>query len=100
MVRFGPLLSAMALTAFASTAFAQQPYCTKRSEFVFHLAQAYDEKVTATGLANNGNLVQVLSSSSGKTWTIIITTPDGNACRIAAGKYWDYTPPGKMHGPY
>ena len=45
MSGFGLCTGAIALAAFVPTALAQQPNCTKRSDFVYHLAQTYDEKI-------------------------------------------------------
>ena len=93
-------MSAVVIAALMSTTLAQQPNCIQRSEFVRHLAQTYGEKGVAVGVADNGSIVEFLNSKSGETWTIIMTTPDGIACRIAAGKHWERLPPVKTHGPY
>ncbi len=44
------------------------------------------------GLANNGGVIEVLSSGSGNTWTIIITMPNGVTCLLAAGEGWESLP--------
>ena len=44
------------------------------------------------GLANSGGVIEVLSSKTGESWTIIITMPDGNTCLIAAGENWEALP--------
>ena len=66
--------------------------CTKRADVVSHLANKYSEKPVAIGLANNGGVIEVLSSGSGESWTIIITMPNGTACMIAAGENWEEVP--------
>ena len=38
------------------------------------------------GLASNGGVLEVLSSTSGSTWTILVTMPNGVSCMIAAGE--------------
>jgi hypothetical protein len=76
----------------AQTAYAQQPACTKRSDILSHLANKYSEAPVAIGLANNGGVLEVLSSQSGKSWTIILTMPNGTACMIAAGENWEAVP--------
>ncbi len=100
MSGFGLGVSAVVIAALMPIASAQQPNCTQRSEFVRHLAQTYGEKGVAVGVADNGNVVEFLNSRSGETWTIIMTTPDGIACRIAAGKHWERLSPVETHGPY
>ena len=71
---------------------AQQPACTKRADVVNHLAKKYSEAPVAIGLANNGGVIEVLSSKDGNSWTIIITMPNGTACMIAAGENWEKVP--------
>jgi hypothetical protein len=39
-------------------------------------------------VTNSGGLVEVLSDGKGGTWTIIVTTPQGMSCLVAAGEGW------------
>jgi len=53
------------------------------------LSTGYKEAPVAMGLASNGALIEVLSSAeNGKTWTIIITQPNGVSCVMATGESW------------
>jgi hypothetical protein len=94
-------LASVAVLAFglAQTASAQQPACTKRSDILSHLANKYSEAPVAIGLANNGGVLEVLSSQSGKSWTIILTMPNGTACMIAAGENWESVPQSTVFDP-
>lgn len=69
-----------------------QNICTERSEVLGHLATKYSEAPVAMGLANNGGIIEVLSSGSGTSWTIIITMPNGVSCMLAAGESWESLP--------
>jgi len=40
------------------------------------------------GVTAQGALVEVLSADEGETWTIILTTPQGRSCLVAAGEGW------------
>ena len=71
---------------------AQRPACASRTAVVAHLATKFKEKPVAIGLANNGGVIEVLSSGSGDSWTIIITMPNGTACMVAAGENWEKVP--------
>lgn len=51
------------------------------------LAGKYDEVPSAIGIASGGGLVEVLTSDSG-SWTIIVTSPHGQSCVVAAGEAW------------
>ncbi len=69
-----------------------QNLCTERSEVLGHLATRYSEAPVAMGLANNGGVIEVLSSGKGTSWTIIITMPNGVSCMLAAGESWESLP--------
>ncbi|MGF1593023.1 MAG: hypothetical protein ACFCUW_07075 [Kiloniellaceae bacterium] len=52
------------------------------------LQQKYKEQPVALGVTHNGGLVEVLSTGNGNTWSIIVTTPQGMSCLVAAGEGW------------
>ncbi len=73
----------------ASTAMAQaQPQCNNRDNVLELLAKKYQETPIAAGVTNTGGLVEVLSDHKSGTWTIIVTTPQGMSCLVAAGEGW------------
>ena len=80
-------LALIAQTATAQTATAQ-PQCNDRKQVLDLLAQKYKEAPVASGVTNNGGLVEVLTDTKGGTWTIIVTTPQGVSCLVAAGEGW------------
>ena len=67
--------------------------CGDRMEALNHLSTKYHEAPVAVGLATNGGVVEVLSTLDGKTWTIIVTMPNGKSCLIAAGQDWESVEP-------
>lgn len=71
----------------ATTAQSRQ-VCDKRSDVLTHLAKKYSEKPAAVGVTANGGIVELLSQKDGKTWTLIVTMPNGISCLIAAGSDW------------
>ncbi len=83
---------AVGLIAVSADGAAQQAPCEQRDDVLGHLAQKYHELPVAIGVTNRGGLVEVLSSGDGKTWTIIISSPDGEACLVAAGEGWRALP--------
>lgn len=93
---FGTLAFAAALIAAlvsaSADAGAQQAPCNQRDDVLGHLAQKYRELPVAVGVTNRGGLVEVLSTGDGKTWTIIISSPDGQACMVASGEGWRALP--------
>ncbi len=71
----------------ASTAMTQ-PQCNERDNVLELLAKKYQETPIAAGVTNTGGLVEVLTDTKGGTWTIIVTTPQGMSCLVAAGEGW------------
>ena len=78
------------LAAFASPlpAMAGQMSCSQRTDVLTQLGTKYKEAPSAIGLANNGGLIEVLTSDDGSTWTIILSMPNGTSCLLAAGENW------------
>jgi hypothetical protein len=83
-------LAALGVLA-ASPAFAQQAaQCAERPVVLKTLAEKFQEKPVGMGLASNGGIIEVLSQGdAGKTWTILITMPNGMTCLVAAGENWE-----------
>lgn len=69
---------------------AESPPCGNRDEMISHLSGKYSEETVAMGLAANGAVVEVLSSESGTSFTIVYTTPQGLTCLMAAGDNWEF----------
>ena len=88
MTRYAAVIAALGLAVvWNSPASAQQGMrCAERDDALAHLGNKYDEAPVAMGLASNGGVLEVLSSESGSTWTILVTMPNGVSCKIAAGE--------------
>lgn len=85
------MLLGAALATLSTTAMAAPQQCNNRDAVLKLLSNKYKEAPVAFGVTNNGGLVEVLKSTpSAKddTWTIIITTPQGVSCLVAAGEGW------------
>jgi len=91
---FGTVTAASGLAAAASLVFplpalaeaVDTSECPTRSRVISYLAEAYDEAPIAIGMANNGDLIEILNNPSGGTWTILVTSPEGRSCLVAAGR--------------
>ena len=81
-------LSAGLALVSTSTSAAAQPQCDQRDSVLKILQQQYKEAPVALGVTHNGGLVEVLSTGNGTTWSIIVTTPQGMSCLVAAGEGW------------
>ena len=84
-----PFLTAAAAAFFmlAGPAVAQL-VCNERAKLLELLAKRYQEAPIAAGVTNTGGLVEILTDPKGHTWTIIVTSPQGISCLVAAGEDW------------
>lgn len=88
MVRLvASFLVAMVLTfpAMAQTA------CGDRGTFIEYLSGKFAEAPVAMGLSSQGHVVEVLASKD-RSWTIIVTRPNGLSCVVAHGEAWHDVP--------
>ena len=99
MLRLALIAITAAMIAVPSTAHAQQKACAERADITKRLGSKYFEHPVATGVANNGGLLEVLSSKDGSTWSIIVTMPDGKSCMFAVGQHWEMLPEKKREKP-
>lgn len=67
---------------------AAEPQCGMRDSLHRGLLQTYLESPAFIAITNSGALVEVLITESGNTWSILVTTPDGISCLVAAGENW------------
>lgn len=80
-------LIAAALIAAVSVPAAAQTLCGSRETVMKQLASEYQEAPIGIGLASNGAVVELLTSSNG-TWTLLVTTPRGPTCLMGTGEAW------------
>ncbi len=74
--------------ALISTSALAEAQCDQRDSVLKLLSKKYQEAPVALGVTHNGGLVEVLSTGEGETWSIIVTTPEGLSCLVAAGEGW------------
>ncbi len=82
-------LGAVATTASAQLAQAQQRNCADRDMVVARLAERYGESRQSIGLGSNNSVVEVFASLETGTWTITVTTATGTMCIVAAGQAFE-----------
>ena len=81
------------VVAFTSPAQATS-VCGSRADFVKALTDKFQEQGKALAIAGQSNLLEIYTSKAG-TWTILMTSPAGRTCIIAAGNSWEDIPPTK-----
>jgi len=72
----------------ASVVAAENPSCAQRDDVVGDLSRTYEEMPRGLGVTGSGGVIEVLTSPSGDTWSIIVTWPNGRSCLVAAGESW------------
>lgn len=85
-------LSLLGLLAAGPALGVDDSDCPEREHVLNYLSEQYHEDPIAMGVANNGDLIEVLSARNGETWTILVTTPRGRSCLVAAGHDWQDLP--------
>ncbi len=97
------LAAILAVLFLAAPTKAQQmmprgPVCGERTALVDQLKRKYGEQTKSMGLAANGLVLEILTAKSG-SWTVLVTTPQGVTCLIAAGEHWEEMEQFEMDNP-
>lgn len=77
--------------ALSDNAFGQT-ICADRAQVTADLLKQYKESPRGLGITNSGAVLELLRTPSGSTFTIIVTTPNGLTCLVAAGEGWEALP--------
>lgn len=70
-------------------AFGQQRNCADRARVIERLASSYGETRQSIGLGANNAVIEVFASAESGTWTITVTTPQGQTCLVASGQAFE-----------
>jgi len=84
------ILAAIVLAVVLYGATQARPHpmlCGDHAEAVATLKTKYNEDILAMGVTKNGQLVELLTSPSG-SWTLVLVSPAGKACRLESGDGW------------
>jgi hypothetical protein len=83
------IVPATAATAPGGSSPGGSSLCGSRPDLLKQLSKRYNEEPVAVGLTSSGSLIEVLTSDSGSTWTIMVSQPNGPSCLVAAGEGWE-----------
>lgn len=70
---------------------AAAPQCGGRDFVVAQLAERYGETRRGLGVAANNTVMEIFASAASGSWTITVTTPDGQTCLVASGQSFEPT---------
>lgn len=62
--------------------------CGARDAVIARLQTKYGETRQGYGLQRGASVVEVFASDATGSWTILLTTPNGVSCLVAAGEHW------------
>ncbi|MBV1862971.1 MAG: hypothetical protein KUG74_00920 [Rhodobacteraceae bacterium] len=79
------------MVATAPPALAQSN-CAPRDKVISQLADKYGEVSHGVGLQSASKLVEVWSSKTTGSWSIVVTHANGLTCVLAAGQVWTPNP--------
>jgi len=88
------MLFAVLVTAAPAQMQAQMPtqaQCGPHLRIVALLARQYREARKAIGTVSRNHVMEVYVSQAG-SWTVLVTSADGNSCIIASGADWEDVP--------
>jgi hypothetical protein len=84
---FGFVALIMVTQAQAEGQVGPQPaQCGPRAAVLAQLTDRYGENRRAMGLAANNMVMEMFASDASQSWTITVTTPQGQMCLIASGQ--------------
>lgn len=87
------IILALAVLLVSSTA-AAQLVCRPRVDLVARLFVEYNEVKNVEGVTSSGGILEIFSSQmpgdKGRTFTIIVTYPNGRTCIVSVGDRWRY----------
>ncbi len=86
MMRTLCLLTCGALVLAAQPASAQMRLeCGKRAPFIELLAKKFGESQRWFGPLSKSGVLELYEAPDGKTWTLILSFPDGSTCKLGQG---------------
>ena len=65
------------------------PQCGPRAAVLAQLAERFGETRRSVGLAANNMVMEVFASDISQSWTITVTTPQGQTCLVASGQSFE-----------
>ena len=90
MLRALVIAACLLLLAVAVTAKADEIACFLRSQILPELNRNAGEAVVARGLLRSGEMIELLTTRDGGTWTLLVTPPSltGRSCPMTTGFSW------------
>lgn len=65
------------------------PQCGPREEVVKALASKFGETRRSVGMSGPDQMMELFAADESRTWTILVTLPDGRSCLVASGSNFE-----------
>ncbi|WP_370399953.1 hypothetical protein [Sulfitobacter sp. JB4-11] len=62
--------------------------CAPRDDIVARLGEQYAETLTARGLQDETTLMEIFTSSTSGSYTVLLSRADGISCVVSTGDHW------------
>lgn len=85
----GALIAGLMAAPIAGFAPAEAAMCGSHSSMTNLLSERYKEAPIGVGMVSDRGVMQVYVSPDSATWSIVVTTPHGRTCIIAAGQNYE-----------
>lgn len=72
--------------------------CAPRDVVIKNLAEKYGETRQVIGLDGRGNVMEVFGNVDSGSWTLTVTSPNGQVCMVAAGQQFEILAEGPAKG--
>lgn len=87
-------LAILSTLTLCTPAAAQYPLgCNDRLTIIERLNERYNESLVGIGIATGPQVMEILSSPNGETWTILSTGTDGISCLVMTGSDFEFHEP-------
>lgn len=83
------LMIAALAVCIALPAYSQGQVCYPRDVVAERLADEFGETVQSRGLTADGAVVEMWANDETRTWTAVVTMPNGMACLVASGQHFE-----------
>lgn len=64
-------------------------FCAPHEKMLQYLLKKHQEQVVEVGVIHGGVLMELLTSETRDTWTLLAVQPTGISCVVATGVHWE-----------
>lgn len=73
------------MVSYGISPISAQGNCDFRESLLNNLDKKYGELEFALGIVNNGDILEIIVDANDRSWSVLITKPNGISCVVAVG---------------